>query len=593
MINFTKFLFLMSLKTSILILIISTIKFLFNTFFTAKTHYIIWFLLFVSLTVPYTIQSSISIYNIPKYFSQNKSISKMQLNENSFLIDVNRYNNVIKHSYLNNSKSKEKEGTFITTKENQNTFNILDMLKNVFAYTWLLGFLSLSRIVFIKTIRSNKLICMEESILDTQKLYLLNKCKELLGINQNLRLVKTTNFSTPSLVGIFSPKILLPEEILCNFNDEKLELILLHELSHLKRKDILMNWIILIYQLIYWFNPIIWIGFYKMKNDMEIACDACVLNNLKKEKHIFYGKVIIDLLDYISKPSWVPVSTNILKNKYELKRRIIMIKKFNKTSYKLTLISFLLIALVGCSSISDPENNTNPTPSEISQQNTQEIVEQNNEYYINLSDAQKILNDKSNIIGKDYGYVWAILKTPYINTYYVNTKGLTSDEILSNLSNETIYPIKNNEESSALYLFMENDKIVDIKIDEFSGIPSNTWKDSDYKVNFYTSGDIDKKDLPDLEKDSDLAKFKKEFLNKSLYDFKNKFALTHGSNEAFNKEGDLKLTVYPIISKDMPSPFVGIYILSENDIIKNIKIDRANLQLDRLGEHFSLTNKSK
>ena len=268
-----------------------------------------------------------------------------------------------------------------------------------------------------------------------------------------------------------------------------------------------------------------------------------------------------------------------------------MIKKFNKTSYKLTLISFLLIALVGCSSISESESNTDPTPSEILQQNTQEIVGQNNEYYINLSDAHKILDDKSNIIGKDYGYVWDILRTPYINTYYVNTKGLTSDEILNNLSNETIYPIKSDEESSALYLFMENDKIVDIKIDKFSGMPSNTWKNSDYKVNFYTSGDIDKKDLPNLEKDSDLAKFKKGFLNKSLSNFKNKFNLTHGSNEAFNKEGNLKLTIYPIIGKDMPSPFVGIYILSENDIIKNIKIERSDLQLDRLDEHFSLTNK--
>ena len=270
-----------------------------------------------------------------------------------------------------------------------------------------------------------------------------------------------------------------------------------------------------------------------------------------------------------------------------------MIKKFKKDSYKLTIFSFLLIALVGFSSISESESNTNPNPTDISKITHEEIIEKNNKYSISLDTAQKILNDKSNIIGKDYGYVWDILRTPYINTYYVNTKGFTSDEILNNLSNETIYPIKSDKESSALYLFMDNDKIVDMKIDEFSGIPSNTWKDSDYKVNFYTSGDIDEKDLPDLEKDSDLAEFKKEFLNKSLSDFKSKFNLTHGGNESFNKDGNMKLTVYPIIGKDIPSPFVGIYVLSQNDIIKNIKIDRSELQLERLDEHFSLTNKSK
>ncbi|WFD10197.1 M56 family metallopeptidase [Tepidibacter hydrothermalis] len=595
MINFTNILFIMSLKTSILILIILTVKFLFNKFFTAQTHYIIWFLLFISLTVPYTVQSNISIYNVPKYFTQNKYISKAQFNYNNSSSNINNYNNFIRYPYLNNNKSisKEKDTTSTTAKENQNTFNIFESLKNIFTYIWLLGFLLLSFIVFIKTIRSNKLIRMEEDILDTQKLSILNNCKELLGIKQNLRLIKTTKFSTPSLVGIFSPRILLPEKILYRFDNEQLELILLHELSHLKRKDILMNWIILIYQLIYWFNPIIWIGFYKMKNDMEVACDAHVLNNLKKEKHIFYGKIIIDLLDYISKPSFIPVSTNILENKYELKRRIVMIKKFKKTSYKLTFISFLLIALVGCSSISEPENNTNPTPNEISEQEPRKTIGQNDEYPLGLPDAKKILNNKNWIIGKDYEFIWKTLGTPYINTYYVNTKGLSSDEILNNLSNETIYPIKSDEDSSALYVFMENDKIVDMKIDEFSGIPSNTWKDSDYKVNFYTSGDIDKKDLPYLEKDSNLSKFKKEFLNKPLSDLKNKFNLTHGASEAFNKKDNLKLTVYPIIGKDITSPFAGIYVLSENNIIKDIKIDRANLQLERLDEHFSLTNKSK
>lgn len=595
MVYSTNILFIMSLKTSVLILIILTIKSIFNKFFTAQTHYIIWFLLFISLTVPYTVQSNISIYNIPKYFTQNKYISKVQLSDNNFSSNINNYNDIIRYPYLDNNKSisKEKDITSTTAKENQNTFNIFESLKNIFVYIWLLGFLLLSFIVFIKTIRYNKLIRMEEDISDTQKLSILNKCKELLGIKQNLRLIKTTKFSTPSLVGIFSPRILLPEQILYNFDNEQLELILLHELSHLKRKDILINWIILIYQLIYWFNPIIWIGFYKMKNDMEVACDAHVLNNLKKEKHIFYGKIIIDLLDYISKPRFIPVSTNILENKYELKRRIVMIKKFKKTSYKLTFISFLLIALVGCSSISEPENNTDPTPNEISTKELYKIFVENNEDFMYLHDAKKILNNKSDIIGKDYEFIGTALGTPYINTYYVNTKGLSSDEILNNLYNETIHPIKSDEDSSALYVFMKNNKIVDMKIDEFSGIPSNNWKDSDYKVNFYTSGDIDKKDLPNLEKDSNLAEFKKEFLNRPLSDFKNKFNLKQGSNEAFNKKGDLKLTVYPIIGKDMPSPFVGIYVLSQNDIIKDIKIDRSDLQLERLDEHFSLTNKNK
>lgn len=609
MINFPKLLFIMSIKTSILIFIILTVKFLFNRFFTAKTHYVIWFLLFISLTIPYTPKSILSIYNISKYFNQNVSISNTQLGQSTIFNSTNIINNNNDKSSLENNQSisKERETIFIATNQNKNIFNFITTLyksktlTNIFVYIWLIGFLFLTFNIFIKTIKFGKLIHMEKEILDTKKISLLNKCKKTLSINKNIKLLKTNLFSTPSLIGLVYPKILLPNELLWKFNDEKLELILLHELSHLKRKDLLMNWIILIYQLIYWFNPIVWIGFYKMKNDMELACDAFVLKHLEKEKHISYGRVIIDLLEYFSKDHHMLVSTNILKNKHEVKRRIIMIKKFSKTSCQLTLISFLLISLVGCSSITSMSNHvtasstvistleSNNPPTKTIEKSTKEIFIENSNGYISVTDSQKIVNNKSDILGKDYEYIRKIIGSPYVKTYYVNTKNLTPDEILKNSSTESIYPIYNEEESSALYIFIENDKITNIKIDEFSGLPSNTWKISDYKVNLYEyqfGSNLDDKDLPDL------TALKKEFIGKSLSDFRNKFTLTHYSAEAFNKKGNLQLSIYPIVRKDSASPLGGIYILSENNIIKNIKIDRAVLQFEQLDEHFSLTTKS-
>lgn len=53
------------------------------------------------------------------------------------------------------------------------------------------------------------------------------------------------------------------------------------------------------------------------------------------------------------------MTINLLENKREVKRVIIMIKKFNKSSYKLTILGFVIIALVGCSDISSPISNTN------------------------------------------------------------------------------------------------------------------------------------------------------------------------------------------------------------------------------------------
>lgn len=598
MLGFTQNLLTMSIKTSVLIFIILFVKYLFNRFFTVKTHYFIWFLLFISLTVPYAPQSTVSIYNIPKYIFYSESILDGSIYDES----ISSINNQAQTnnepsdtvSYKNNlSENNNSDGTGEKSITDSKPNSILQFIKNLysskvlgyyFAYIWLIGFLLLSFFAVLRSIQLHKLINKEQKILDTNQVSLLQKCKSDFCIKKDITLIKTKEFSTPSLFGVIYPKILLPENLIQEFDDEKLKYILLHELAHVKRKDLLINLFILIYQLIYWFNPIIWIGFRKMKSDMEVACDAFVLEHLEKEKHISYGRVIIDLLEYISCNRFIPISMNMIEHKSEVKRRIIMIKKFKKSPFVLTITSFLLIGAVGCSSISGPE-------ASVQQQNIQEVSSMQKESSISLEDAEKILDD--NIIGKDYTYIWNIIGTPYEKTYYINTTGLAEEEILKNISSEAIYPIESKEESSALYVFMENDEIVDIKIDEFSGSPSNMWKNTDYKVNTYSyqsGSSFDVKDFPKIEEDSGIDELRTKYIDKSLDDFKKEFNLDTPNVEVFEKDGDLQLSVYPIVSKDNAAPQGGIYILSEQNIIKSIKIDRTDIDFNKLDELFSLTS---
>ncbi|WP_273320810.1 M56 family metallopeptidase [Vallitalea guaymasensis] len=592
MINFTHILFLMSIKTSILVLIILLVKFLFNRLFTAKIHYIIWFLLFISLTIPYLPKSGMSIYNIPKKVFNNIYDSDIQLNQRN-----------ISHITDTPSMSEEKQDI----QNDESTFNKLDTsltktkddntLVTILGYIWLFGFLLLSLITIINTLHYCRLINRSQTLIDTDKASLLDKCKKSLGIEKNIILVKTKNFSTPSLAGLFHPKILLPEQILDNFSDEKLELMILHELAHFKRKDLFMNWIILFYQLIYWFNPIIWIGFYKMKNDMEIACDALVLKHLENEQHNTYGKVIIELLEYFNVYSrFVPVCTNILKYKSEVERRIIMIKKYRKkTSYIITIISLSLIAVVAYIFMSTPESSANTT--EIPDKAAQATFIINDQNSISSSDAHKIYDTKEETLGNDYTYIYNIIGTPYVRTYFVDSEKLTGDEVSNRASfpNISIYPINNKEESNALYIYIQDNKIIDVRIDEFSGSPNNTWKDYDYIVNAYSyelGTDFDAADIPDIEKATSLTSFREKFLNKSLSDFMNGFNLTHGSNVAYNKKGNLQLDVYPIVSKETPAAQGGLYILSENNIIKNIEIYESDIDFNELAEHFLTDSKN-
>lgn len=89
---------------------------------------------------------------------------------------------------------------------------------------------------------------------------------------------------SPMLFGVIHPKIIISQEIINRLSQEELKNIFLHELSHIKRRDLNVNIIGVLIQAVYWFNPIIWYSINKMKQDCEISCNATVLNVLSKEE---------------------------------------------------------------------------------------------------------------------------------------------------------------------------------------------------------------------------------------------------------------------------------------------------------------------
>ena len=68
---------------------------------------------------------------------------------------------------------------------------------------------------------------------------------------------------------------------------------IMHELTHLKNKDIFINWIITFLSMIYWFNPILLYGFHKMRQDCEFSCDGIAISYLDEGENLQYGNAII------------------------------------------------------------------------------------------------------------------------------------------------------------------------------------------------------------------------------------------------------------------------------------------------------------
>lgn len=108
------------------------------------------------------------------------------------------------------------------------------------------------------------------------KLYTMERALEM-GIRRKVRVHVVQNIQSPLTYGFFKPVILLPLAMVNGMSVRETEMILLHELSHIRYKDYILNMYLLVLQQLYFFNPFFSIMAKKIKLERELNCDQRVL----------------------------------------------------------------------------------------------------------------------------------------------------------------------------------------------------------------------------------------------------------------------------------------------------------------------------
>jgi len=153
--------------------------------------------------------------------------------------------------------------------------------------------------------------------------------------------------NTPMLIGLIRPVIVLPD---CEYTDAQLRAVLLHELTHYRRKDVLVKWLSVIACSVHWFNPIVWLVRREIDRACELACDEKVVHNLDADGKQNYG----DTLIYVAADSKTPnavLSTTMCEEKKALKERLCAIMENKKYTRMAIIISAVLIFAVGGAAI--------------------------------------------------------------------------------------------------------------------------------------------------------------------------------------------------------------------------------------------------
>jgi len=118
--------------------------------------------------------------------------------------------------------------------------------------------------------------------------------KEMLGIRRRIRVRASYDTASPMLVGVFFPVIYIP---LKEIPSDMLKLVFLHELTHYKRKDLIVKWFALFVNGVHWFNPLSYIISANLSEACEVSCDMEVTKNMDEEEQKLYMKTILALVE--------------------------------------------------------------------------------------------------------------------------------------------------------------------------------------------------------------------------------------------------------------------------------------------------------
>lgn len=182
-----------------------------------------------------------------------------------------------------------------------------------------------------RTLKLHRRVCRKRFHTDAAVMELLEDCKEQLDVRLPLMMVVTDEAKSPSVFGFLRPRILMPANILETCARPEMRLIFLHELAHIRRWDVLWNWIVCLILSLQWFNPFAWAAYRRLCRERELACDEVVLGALPDSDRKSYGRLLLKLVESFSIQNAMRSAMCILERADDLEARIRSIAETRKT----------------------------------------------------------------------------------------------------------------------------------------------------------------------------------------------------------------------------------------------------------------------
>ncbi len=241
----------------------------------ARWQYCVWVVVLISMILP--------IYKlIPKKEAQKLSIASQNQTVQTVpqMQEGNKPDTVINY------------GPPIEYREVKLSPKIQIRLFDLIAYIWAFGVLIFLLAVIISYFRF--LYRMSKNAVKISGNKIFSEVKGDLKIKRQIRLKALTDIGSPMLAGVLLPTVYIPCR---SIPDDNMRMVLLHELTHYKRKDLLVKWFAVLVNAVHWFNPLCYLACAALSEACEVSCDMSVTKNMSDDEQKLYMQTILNLAD--------------------------------------------------------------------------------------------------------------------------------------------------------------------------------------------------------------------------------------------------------------------------------------------------------
>ena len=151
---------------------------------------------------------------------------------------------------------------------------------------------------------------------------------------------------SPFILGIIRPNIYLPSHI----NEEDSAFVIAHEKAHIQRLDHIWKPLGYVLLTIYWFNPLLWLGYILLCRDIEYACDEKVVKTMSLDAKKEYSTTLLNLSVHNRYVTACPLAFG----ESGVKGRIISVLNYKKPTFWVILVALILCVIMTVCFLTNP-----------------------------------------------------------------------------------------------------------------------------------------------------------------------------------------------------------------------------------------------